>query len=168
MTTNPETPANAPLLARLAHLIVRRRWIVIGVWIALTLFGAFSAGQVSKRWFESFSIPGYSAYEANQRTLQTFGTGEKAPLVAVFHSDGDVTKSHGREGRDRRRGRGQPGLARLVVLVDRQPRLPLEGPPHDLRRDLPAGEPDLQLVGAHRRGAGEAEGEHAARRARPT
>ena len=95
MTTNPETPANAPLLARLAHLIVRRRWIVIGVWIALTLYGAFSAGQVSKRWFESFSIPGYSAYEANQRTLHTFGTGENAPLVAVFHSDGDVTKATG-------------------------------------------------------------------------
>ena len=65
-----------PLLARLAHLIVRRRKIVIAVWIVLTLFGAFSAGQVSKRWFESFSIPGYSSYEANQRTLKAFGTGE--------------------------------------------------------------------------------------------
>jgi RND superfamily putative drug exporter len=86
-----------PLLARLAHLIVRRRWIVIGVWIVLTLFGAFSAGQVSKRWFESFSIPGYSAYEANQRTLKTFGTGEQAPLVLVFHTSGDVTQKSGIE-----------------------------------------------------------------------
>src|SRR5439155_19620064 len=65
------------------------------VWVLLTLFGASSAGQVSKRWFESFSIPGYSAYEANQRTLKTFGTGEQAPLVAVFHSSGDVTKATG-------------------------------------------------------------------------
>src|SRR5207248_2828172 len=63
-------------------------------WILLTVFGGFSATQVSKRWFQSFSIPGYSAYEANQRTLKTFGTGEQAPLVAVFHSSGDVTK-HG-------------------------------------------------------------------------
>ena len=85
-------PEREPVLARLAHLIVRRRKLVIAAWIALTLFGAFSAGQVSKRWFESFSIPGYSSYEANQRTLKTFGTGEQAPLVAVFHSDGDVTK----------------------------------------------------------------------------
>jgi RND superfamily putative drug exporter len=84
-----------PKLASLAHLIVRRRRAVIGVWIVLTLFGAFSAGQVSKRWFESFSIPGYSAYEANQRTLKTFGTGEQAPLVAVFHTSGDVTKATG-------------------------------------------------------------------------
>ena len=75
--------------------MVRRRKVVIAAWIVLTLFGAFSAGQVSKRWFESFSIPGYSSYEANQRTLKTFGTGEQAPLVAVFHSDGDITKQTG-------------------------------------------------------------------------
>jgi RND superfamily putative drug exporter len=86
------TPEESPLLARLAHLIVRRRRWVIAVWVVLTLFGGFSAGQVSKRWFQSFSIPGYSGYEANQRTLHVFGTGEQAPLVAVFHSDGDVTK----------------------------------------------------------------------------
>src|SRR4051812_22414762 len=75
--------------------MVRRRKAVIGAWIALTLFGAFSAGQVSKRWFESFSIPGYASYEASQRTLKTFGTGEQAPLVAVFHSDGPVTEQRG-------------------------------------------------------------------------
>src|SRR6266545_3797932 len=84
-----------PRLASLAHFIVRHRRAVIGIWVLLTLFGAFSAGQVSKRWFESFSIPGYSSYEANQRTLKTFGTGEQSPLVAVFHSSGDVTKATG-------------------------------------------------------------------------
>ena len=31
------------MLERLAHIVVRRRWWVIGVWIALTLVGAFSA-----------------------------------------------------------------------------------------------------------------------------
>jgi RND superfamily putative drug exporter len=80
------------VLARLAHVIVRRRRWVIGAWIALTLFGAFSASQVSKRWYQSFSIPGYSAYEANRRTLERFGTGMQAPLVAVFHTSGDITK----------------------------------------------------------------------------
>src|SRR3954468_19585148 len=89
------TPEKQPILARLTHLIVRRRRAVIGAWILLTLFGAFSAGQVSKRWFESFSIPGYSSYEANQRTLKTFGQGEQAPLVAVFTSAGDVTQKAG-------------------------------------------------------------------------
>src|SRR5436309_8666519 len=83
------------MLARLAHVIVRRRRFVIGAWVVLTIFGAFSASQVSKRWFQSFSIPGYSAYETNQRTLKTFGTGEQAPLVAVFRSKGDVTTHSG-------------------------------------------------------------------------
>ena len=68
---------------------------MISAWVVLTLFGAFSAGQVSKRWFESFSIPGYSSYEANQRTLKAFGTGEQAPLVAVFHSNGEVRNKAG-------------------------------------------------------------------------
>ena len=85
------------MLASFAHLIVRRRKLVIGVWVVLTLFGAFSAGQVSKRWFQSFSIPGYSGYETNQKTLHIFKTGENPPLVAVFHSSGDITKQAGIE-----------------------------------------------------------------------
>src|ERR1700747_3630419 len=85
------------MLASLAHVIVRRRRWVIGFWGALTLFGALSATQVSKRWFQSFSIPGYSAYEANKRTLERFGTGQQAPLVAVFHTSGDSTKGAGLE-----------------------------------------------------------------------
>src|SRR5439155_3548506 len=97
-----ETPANRRhatgtrwvVLARLAHLVHRRRGRVVGLWIVLTLFGVFATSRVSSRWFESFSIPGYSAYETNQKTLKTFGTGEQAPLVAVFHSSGDVTKAN--------------------------------------------------------------------------
>ncbi len=85
------------MLERLGHLVVRRRKLVIAAWAILTIFGAFSAQQVSKRWFQSFSIPGYSAYETNQRALKTFGTGEQAPLVAVFRSKGDVTRATGIE-----------------------------------------------------------------------
>src|ERR1043165_7562308 len=81
------------MLARLAHVVARNRWKVIGTWIVLTLFGAFAAGQVSKRWYQSFSIPGKSAYEANQRTLKAFGSGVRPPDVVVFHTSGDATKS---------------------------------------------------------------------------
>src|SRR5947199_10075587 len=84
-------------MERLARLVIRRRGIVIGLWLVLTVFGAYSAAQVSKRWLESFSIPGYSAYEANQRTLKTFHNGAQAPPVAVFHPSGDVTKAAGIE-----------------------------------------------------------------------
>ena len=79
-------------MTALAGLVLRRRRAIVFLWLALTLIGAYSANAVSKRWLEQFSIPGYSAYEANQRALKTFGTGENAPLVAVFHSNGDVSK----------------------------------------------------------------------------
>jgi RND superfamily putative drug exporter len=79
-------------VARIARLVIRHRRLVLGAWIALTLVGMFSASQLSKRWFESFSIPGYSGYEANQRTLKLFGSGEQPPLVVVLSSPGkDVT-----------------------------------------------------------------------------
>ncbi|HEX2287155.1 MAG TPA: MMPL family transporter, partial [Gaiellaceae bacterium] len=81
------------MLARLAHLTARRRKTIIFTWIALTIFGGFAAGQVSERWLQSFSIPGYSAYEASQRTFERFGTGERPPNVVVFRTKGDATTS---------------------------------------------------------------------------
>ena len=82
------------MLARLAHLVHRRRGRFVALWVVLTIFGVFATSQVSNRWFESFSIPGYSAYETNQKALKTFGTGEQAPFVTVFQSSGDVTKEN--------------------------------------------------------------------------
>jgi putative drug exporter of the RND superfamily len=83
-------------MERLARLVIRRRGIVIALWLVLTVFGAYSAARVSNRWLESFSIPGYSAYETNQRTLRTYGSGEQFPLVAVITAPGrDVTKVAG-------------------------------------------------------------------------
>jgi RND superfamily putative drug exporter len=93
----------------LAHFVLRHRRALVIAWILLTLLGAYSANAVSKRWLEQFSIPGFSAYEANQRTLKTFGTGENAPLVPVFHSDGDVTKNAGVEAAIAAAARQSPG-----------------------------------------------------------
>jgi RND superfamily putative drug exporter len=47
---------------------------------------------MNDRWFQSFSIPGYSAYETNQTALTISGNGEQPPLVAVFTTKGDITK----------------------------------------------------------------------------
>ena len=81
------------MLTRLAHLIVRHRWTVIGMWIVLTAFGAVAAGQVSSRWYQSTSIPGQPAYEASQRSLHAFDIGDRSPSVVVFHTHGDATKT---------------------------------------------------------------------------
>ncbi|HLY85364.1 MAG TPA: MMPL family transporter [Gaiellaceae bacterium] len=97
------------MLTRLAHVVARNRWKVIGLWIVLTLFGGFAAGQVSKRWYQSFSIPGKSAYEANQRTLKAFGTGVRPPDVVVFHTSGDATKNSAIEAAMKRAAAVLPG-----------------------------------------------------------
>ena len=82
----------------LARLTIRGRWLFVVLWILLTVAGAVAAGKLADRWFEQFSIPGYSAYEANQRTLETFGTGRQYPLVAVFTvPDGDIRTQTGIE-----------------------------------------------------------------------
>ncbi|HEU0302990.1 MAG TPA: MMPL family transporter, partial [Gaiellaceae bacterium] len=83
------------MLEALAHFVIRRHWLVIGTWIAMTVVGAYSAQAVSTRWLEEFSIPGYSAFEANQRALETFGTGAQPPHVIVFRSDADITRNTG-------------------------------------------------------------------------
>ncbi|MBA3364410.1 MAG: MMPL family transporter [Actinobacteria bacterium] len=96
-------------MQRLARFIVRRRFVVIGVWIVLTALGAFSAGQLSDRWFEELSIPGYSAYEANTRAVEALGTGRIAPLVAVQRIDGDITRAEGVAAAFERAAEATPG-----------------------------------------------------------
>src|SRR4051794_8189177 len=81
------------MLTRLAHVLLRYRWYVIGAWIALTVFGAFAAGQLSSRWYTATAIPGERAYEASQRSLHELGVGDRTPAVVVFHTDGDITGS---------------------------------------------------------------------------
>src|SRR5438034_5270930 len=75
-------------MARVARLVIRHRRLIVGTWIVLTIVGVVSTTRLADRWFQSFSIPGYSAYEANQRALKTFGSGEQPPMVVVLTSPG--------------------------------------------------------------------------------
>ena len=84
-------------MERLAYYVVHHRRLVIGVWILLTAFGVFSAGQVADRWLEDFSIPGASGYEADQRAAAKLGSGELFPYVIALRADEDVTKVPGVE-----------------------------------------------------------------------
>jgi putative drug exporter of the RND superfamily len=96
------------LLARLAHFVARNRWPVIVIWLVLTVFGAFAAAKVSKRWYQSFSIPGKSGYETSQRTLKAFGVGRRPPNVVVFRTRSDATKSAAIRAAMRRAAKANP------------------------------------------------------------
>ena len=84
------------MLRRLAGLVLRHRTIVLVAWVALTAFGGFAAPRAVDRLLTTFSIPGSSAYKANQQVVHTFGNGDQQPLVVVFHNArADVTKTPG-------------------------------------------------------------------------
>ena len=148
------------MFERLAHFVIRRRRWIVGAWILLLVFGLFTTSRLADRWFESFSIPGYSAYEANQRTLKTFGTGEQAPLVAVFRSKGDVTQ--GARDRSRRSPparRSTPARASSSYFSTGSDAYVSKDRHTTFAEIYPPGTPRLRLDRAHQEGARRAQGE---------
>jgi RND superfamily putative drug exporter len=82
---------------RLTRSVIAHRRLVISIWIVLAIFGAFASSKVAGRYSQDFSIPGHSAYEANQRAFQRFGTGKQYPVQLVYTSKGDVRTDTGIE-----------------------------------------------------------------------
>ena len=91
MTTTTSAPTSTPVLTGLAHLIVRRRWIVIGVWLLLTGFGAFAAGQLSSSWYTATAIPGQPAWTSDYRQALSAASEARKP-IAVFITKGSQTQ----------------------------------------------------------------------------
>ena len=92
-----------PMLAGLARFTIRHRFVVVGVWAVLLVAGVMAAGGCRTAGSRRSRFPGFSAYQANQRTLKTFGSGEQPPVVVVFTTPSrDVTTV---DGVDRRRSR---------------------------------------------------------------
>jgi putative drug exporter of the RND superfamily len=145
------------MLTRLAHVIVRHRWLVIGLWIVLTAFGAFAAGQVSSRWYQSTSIPGQPAYEASQRSLHALNVGDRAPSVVVFHTRSDATKSAAIEDAMSRVAASMPGAFTssyyttnnlMYVSRDRHTAFQEIYPSGPARLDIPSGANQIRATAA--------------------
>ena len=138
----PPHADDAGWLARLAHRIRRYRWLVIGVWIALTLFGGFAAGQLSSRWYQSTSVPGQPglrdrpADPQDLRRRRAPAERRRLPLrERRRHQDPRGARCDGAG------GDGESGRADEFVLLDRQPRLRLAatGTRPSRRSTCPAG-----------------------------
>jgi putative drug exporter of the RND superfamily len=146
MTALVRREQEIPMLSRLAHLTVRHRWAMIGTWLVLTVFGAFAAGKVSTRWYQSLSVPGKPAYEASQRTLKALGAGARAPSVVVFHTNGDATKSEAIEQAMQRAAAAMPG-ARTSSYFSTGNRMYVSRDRHTAFAEVyPAGPATLDLV----------------------
>jgi len=145
------------MLTRLAHLTLRHRWAVIGIWLVLTVLGGFAAGKLSTRWYQSFSVPGKPAYEASERTLKAFGAGARAPNVVVFHTNGDATKSNAIERAMQRAATTMPGAltssyfstrSLLYVSRDRHTTFMNVYPPGAARVDAKSGAEKMRAAAA--------------------
>jgi RND superfamily putative drug exporter len=145
------------MLTRLAHLTFRHRWLVIGVWLVLTVGGVFAAGQLSGRWFQSAASPGEPAYDASQRSLHALDVGSRSPNVVVFHTDGDVTKSAAIEQATQRVAASVPGAftssyystgSLLYVSRDRHTAFQEVYPPGAASFDRLSGAHEMRAVAA--------------------
>jgi RND superfamily putative drug exporter len=70
-------------MERLAHLVIRHRRIVFGLWIALFLAGGFAAGKVPDRLGVDFSLPGQPGDTAEKHLMEAYGTSSFDTYIAV-------------------------------------------------------------------------------------
>jgi putative drug exporter of the RND superfamily len=105
------------MLDRLTNVVTHHRRAVIITWTVLTLFGMFAAGKMADRFTVSFGIPGYSAFEASERTLGALGNGQIEPFIAVLKTDGDITKVAGVDAAITAAGAATPG-SRTISYFD--------------------------------------------------
>jgi RND superfamily putative drug exporter len=77
------------MLERLARTVLKHRLLVVAAWVGLIVFGLYATTQVSNRWLEQFSIPGYSAYEANQHVPAT----PRRPSRSGSHGPGSSSRA---------------------------------------------------------------------------
>jgi RND superfamily putative drug exporter len=72
-------------VTRLSDLVLRRRRLVAGAWLLLTIAGTWAASGLSDALSQSFDAPGRPAFEANKEIVERFGSGGVvAPIVAVI------------------------------------------------------------------------------------
>jgi RND superfamily putative drug exporter len=69
----------------LTRWTLAHRRVVVGLWIAFTIVGVFTASAAVKAMDQKFTVPGREGWEANQSIAHRFGGtgGDAAPLVPV-------------------------------------------------------------------------------------
>ena len=127
------------MLTRLAHVVARHRWLVLGAWLLLTLFGAFAATQVADRWYTATAIPGQPAYEASQRSLHAARGRRPHPRRRGPHRRRATSPpARAVEQAMQRAGDCHAGRVHQLVLLHRRPGVRLRRPAHRVPDDLPA------------------------------
>jgi RND superfamily putative drug exporter len=123
---------------RLTEFVLRRRRLVVGVWLALALAGAWASSGLSDALSRSLGAPDRPAFEANREIAERFGSGgEVAPIVAIAPAGDDAERAFGRVADAVRGARVAAGedlvsqdgrLAAAIILPPPGQRAPDENP----------------------------------------
>jgi putative drug exporter of the RND superfamily len=101
--TVSSVPGNS-VIERWTRLMLRRRWLVIGIWLAVLIAGGFASTRLSGLLSNDFGVPGTDSARAQSILQQRFGDRTDGEYLVVFK----VTHAANR-----------PLLARLQQTVDR-------------------------------------------------
>src|SRR6266699_5066732 len=91
-------------IERWTRLMLRLRWLVLGIWLAVLIAGGIASTRISGLLSNDFRVPGTDSAQAQSILQQRFGDRSDGEYLIVFK----VTRAATR-----------PLLARLQQTVDR-------------------------------------------------
>ena len=85
VSTHTPTGADvAPVLGRWTHTVIRRRIVVIALWIAVIVVGSFSAARLPRLLSTSLAVPGSDSGRADAILTQHFGENVEGTCTVVL------------------------------------------------------------------------------------
>ncbi|HEX7145414.1 MAG TPA: hypothetical protein VF225_08930, partial [Gaiellaceae bacterium] len=91
-------------IERWTRLILRLRWLVFGIWLAVLIAGGFASTRLSGLLSNDFGVPGTDSAQVQSILQRRFGDRSDGEYLVVFKVAGAVDR---------------PLLARLQQTVDR-------------------------------------------------
>ncbi|RPK35348.1 MMPL family protein [Streptomyces sp. ADI92-24] len=76
--------------ARTDWLVIRHRFLVLGVWLLLAAVGGYAAPKATAALSFEFGLPDQPGYEANEQLVEHFGSGGSNAPVLLVVGDGDA------------------------------------------------------------------------------
>src|SRR5438034_10817742 len=81
--TGSSVPGNS-VIEPWTRLMLRRRWLVIGIWLAVLIAGGFASTRLSGLLSNDFGVPGTDSARAQSILQQRFGDRSDGEYLVVF------------------------------------------------------------------------------------
>ena len=85
--STPPNPQSEPLNERWTKLVLRHRWLILGVWIAVLLTGGALSADLNKLLSNEFTVPGTDSEDVRATLEERFGQRDDGSFLVVFRVD---------------------------------------------------------------------------------